>query len=385
MTKGSRVGAVLVGASLLAVGILSLTCRPAFDQQAWFKAAKLGPFRDKSETVATVEAAARKEGEVVVWSLSSRLEETGKAFEKKYGIKCSVQSMGTQDLLKKVRYDQQAKGFNADVYLFGDAPEVLSTLVKQGQAWPWLSPEMERAIPESLKVGLPAHHVSAIGVIYNSDKYAQPPIKSWWDLTTPPWQGRVVMKDLKKGGGDVNLFSAFVQHSDDLARDYKDHFGEEIKLDGTPNAGYEFLKRLLANKPIFTPSGSEAADKVGASNVVDPPVGLMTLGKVRYKGERSLALKWIPGMTPASGLAYPDPIGVANGAKHPYAAKLFIEYALSVEGYKPYLEYGTWPARTDVPLPEEMIPLSQAGFWIVDPDYNFKVRKDIFDFIVGQQ
>lgn len=373
---------LLALAAVVVAGVVA-GCGGKFDQDDWLKKAALGPHA-KEEPLSAIEARAKAEGSVIVWSLSSRLEETGKAFQEKYGIKCEVQSMGTQDLIKKVRLDQNAKGFNADVYLFGDAPEVLATIVKQGLVWPWSSPEMNQAIPPELRVGLPTHHVSAVGLIYNSEKYAEPPVKNWWDLTTPEWKGRVVMKDLKKAGGDLNLFTAFIQHDAELRSAYKARFGEDLVAEGPKGAGYEYLRRLLANGPIFTASGSEAADMVGAGNVANPPVGLMTLGKVRYKGERSLNLKWAPGLVPTSGLAYPDPIGVANGAKHPDAAKLFIEFALGIEGYKPYMEYGTWPARTDVPLPEEMMPLREAGFWMVDPEFNFKERQAVLDFIIAQ-
>lgn len=293
--------------------------------------------------------------------------------------------MSSQNLVKKVRYDQQAGGFNADVYLFGDAPEVLSTLVKSKAAWPWLSSDLEAVIPAELRVGLPAHHVSAVGLIYNSELYAEPPVKSWWDLTTPEWQGRVVTKDLSKAGGSLHLFTTFVQHSDEMARDYRERFGEEIDLHGSPNAGYEFVRRFLANKPIFTASGSEAADKVGASNVTNPPVGIMTLGKVRYKGERSLNLKWVPGLKPAAGIAFSDPIAIANGAKHPDAAKLFVHFALDREGFTPYMEYGTWPARSDLPLAAEMRPLGEMGFWFVDPEFHFRERRALADFILEHQ
>ena len=105
-------------------------------------------------------------------------------------------------------------------------------------------------------------------------------------------------------------------------------------------------------------------------------------GKVRYKGERSLDLKWVAGVSPAAGLAYPNPIGVANGARHPNAAKLFIHFALGEEGYAPYMEYGTWAARTDIALHPEMVPLPQSGFWFVDPEFNFRERKAVQDFIM---
>ena len=88
--------------------------------------------------------------------------------------------MSSQNLLKKVAYDQKALGFNADVYLFGDAPEVLSTIVKRHEAWPWLPAGMAEQMPPELQVGLPTHHVSAVGVIYNSDRYPVAPVESWW-------------------------------------------------------------------------------------------------------------------------------------------------------------------------------------------------------------
>src|SRR5262245_22017062 len=92
-----------LAAAFTAVLILAAGCGPKFDQEAWLQKAQVGPRANPAETLADIEKAAREEGTVTVWSLSSRLEETGKAFEKKYGIKCEVQAMGTQDLINKVR------------------------------------------------------------------------------------------------------------------------------------------------------------------------------------------------------------------------------------------------------------------------------------------
>ena len=60
---------------------------------------------------------------------------------------------------------------------------------------------------------------------------------------------------------------------DQLAASYKELYGKELTLsDGCENAGYEFLKRLHDNEPIFTSSSDEIAEAVGTKGQTNPPV-----------------------------------------------------------------------------------------------------------------
>lgn len=88
-------------------------------------------------------------------------------------------------------------------------------------------------------------------------------------------------------------------------------------------------------------------------------------------------------LTPCSGLAVTYPMGVANRARHPSAAKLFLHYALGAEGYEPYAEFGTWPSREDVPMDEGIASYAEAGFWLPDPDVMFRERQALLDFVAA--
>ncbi|MFN7972339.1 MAG: ABC transporter substrate-binding protein [Acidobacteriota bacterium] len=349
---------------------------------AWLAKAGLGPHAHP-EDMAAIEASARREGALTIWSASGRVARTAKSFEDRYGIAVSVIDLQAQELIAKVREDQAAARSGADIYLFGDAPEVQSTLARDGSAWPWLAPDDEEAIPPELREGLPAHHVSAVGVLYDAASYGEPPIRTWWDLTTPRWRGRVVMKALDRAGGDLNLFAAFVEYADVLASSYEARFGEKLELHGTKNAGYELLKRLIENDPIFTESGSDAAALVLAPKGDRPLLGIMALSQAVAPSGHGLRLAWAHDLKPCAGLAVTYPIAIARGALHPSAATLFIHYALGAEGYEPYAEFGTWPARGDVPASEGIASYAEAGFWLPDPDVMFRERDALLAFVAA--
>ena len=63
---------------------------------------------------------------------------------------------------------------------------------------------------------------------------------------------------------------------------YKDLTGEDLVLsEGCENAGYEFLKRLYENEPIFTSSSDDVAEGVGTRGQSTPPIGFASSTKLR--------------------------------------------------------------------------------------------------------
>lgn len=80
------------------------------------------------------------------------------------------------------------------------------------------------------------------------------------------------MKDPMLGGSDINLMASFIRFSDQMAASYKEEFGQDIVLsEGSENAGYEFIKRLLDNNIVLTKGGDDVVISVGAPGQEAPP------------------------------------------------------------------------------------------------------------------
>jgi ABC-type Fe3+ transport system substrate-binding protein len=59
-------------------------------------------------------------------------------------------------------------------------------------------------------------------------------------------------------------------------------------------------------------------------------------------------------------------LGIAAGAKHPNAAKLFIQFVTSEEGRKPWGVIGNYSAVTGQAVAEGAIPMDQLNVWTED-------------------
>ena len=84
------------------------------------------------------------------------------------------------------------------------------------------------------------------------------------------------------------------------------------------------------------------------------------------------------GINPVSGIFKTSYLAIANNAPHPNAAKLFIKFALSQEGFKPWNQMGTYPAAEGLTAAEGMPPMEDLKLWASDDAFawanNSKVR-----------
>ena len=89
------------------------------------------------------------------------------------------------------------------------------------------------------------------------------------------------------------------------------------------------------------------------------------------------------GLKPVLGIMKTNYLAIANNAPHPNAAKLFIKFALTPDGYKPWNELGTYPAVQGWTLPEGSIPFEDllAGqAWLMNPVYDWEWAAKVRDF-----
>ncbi|HOO39271.1 MAG TPA: ABC transporter substrate-binding protein [Deltaproteobacteria bacterium] len=334
--------------------------------------------------------AAKKEGEVNIYSYSSRVFKFGKTFEEKYpGIKVNGFDMDSPEIVTKVLAEQAAKNYVADVIFLKDPSTVINELYNKKLLFNYVPSDLDALIPADYKEPLLVHHASVDAFIYNNEKMSSPPIKSLWDLTKPEWKGRVIFPDPQKMSEFVEVLATIVQHADEMAAEYKKVFGEDIKLSsGVENAGYEWILRLLNNDAIILGSTNSVAKAVGLSDQANPPVGFTAYSRLRDKEKNpNLKFEVIEDVSPVMGVATDVIVGIVNEAKHPNAAKLLIRWMMGDEkggqGYVPYYVLGNFPVRKDVPPPEGSKGLSDLKLWKADANFAWNNGQKVLDFWVA--
>jgi len=226
---------------------------------------------------------------------------------------------------------------------------------------------------------------------YNDEVYKDgPPFSSWWDLTKPEWKGKILMSNPIDNLSYMSVMTGLVLQADALAEDYKRVFGEEITLNGTENAGYELIKRLVANDIVFISSSGEMVEAVGTRGQTNPPVAFAASSKMREREEKGFAIKVVENLTPNTGIPAINTLYVVNEAQHPNAAKLLIRWMLGEadgkgEGFAPFNTLGGWPVRDDVELAEGSTPLDQLSIQEFDPNAIYNKIKEVSDFWISIQ
>lgn len=158
-------------------------------------------------------AEAKKEGRVVVYSAyvsPDTHDAINKAFEKKYGIKVDILMARGTELRERVRTEQSANRFLADVW---------HTAISNVQSGPQdqkftqphgglpdaanLKPEFKARITDTLAPIFTINY----GFLVNSRlvKQGDEP-KSWADLLDPKWQGKILSDDPRASGGGRVMF-----------------------------------------------------------------------------------------------------------------------------------------------------------------------------------
>jgi iron(III) transport system substrate-binding protein len=80
------------------------------------------------------------------------------------------------------------------------------------------------------------------------------------------------------------------------------------------------------------------------------------------------------------GILKANYLAIANNAPHPNAAKLFIKFALSAEGFDPWNKIGTYPAVEGIPVAEGMPPRGELSLWPSDDLFAWENSSQIRDF-----
>jgi iron(III) transport system substrate-binding protein len=370
------------------------------DVEKWLKKNKIGPFQEDKVDYDALYRAAKKEGKVVVYAHTSRGPKSlAMGFYDKYpGIKVEWNTIGSAGVISRFIKEQKARIYAADVITASDMPSQMNVFHRGNMVFPWVPPDLKKVIPPQFQEPLLIQRVTGLTIFYNGHTWPRkPPVDSWWDITRPEWKGRLVLSDPRAWPSANQMCTTVVLNAEEMAKDYERVFGKPLKLT-TPNAGYEWIKMVFANKPKLVRSPKEAK-YIGKPGQAKPSLGVFwNLARITDSGNPKYGnLKFLinTNLKPRVGMAYQTPLNIAYKAPHPNAAKLMVRWLLGDEkgraGYAPWFTPGSFPVRTDIkeapphPFnPKLSYHLKDLNFWIQDPKGVWEKQEEVLDFVNRQ-
>ena len=283
-------------------------------------------FSVADEIDADLIAAAKEEGELVVYGSCEEeyLQAACKHFEEIYGIKVSCQRLSTGEVPTKI--EEENGNPTADVW-FGGTNNPYDGLAAKGfldnSYVPANASHLTKDIykdPNGYWYGI---YTGLLGFMVNKDEMARLGLethKSWDDLLKPEYKGLIWLSNYKTAGTPKLVANLMIQ--------LKGH-----------DEGVQYLVDLDKNVQVYTKSGSGPSKNVGTGECIIG-IGFLHDGitQIIDNGYENVEL-----IVPADGTACEvGPVAIFKGAKHPNAAKLFMEYALSPECVNQAANYGSY-------------------------------------------
>ncbi|TCM89122.1 iron(III) transport system substrate-binding protein [Paenibacillus sp. BK033] len=343
------------------------------------------------ESVDELYAKAKEEGKLIVYSTSGRANDAAETFMKQYpGIKVEVSKVKSDEMMDKVTKEQDAGQFNPDVIITKEVSgAVEEEMVMTGRYLKYLPEDIAPMVDEPYRTQAEAYanYVEFRTLFYNKSTYDKAPVTNWWDLTTPEFKGKVYTADPLSSPAFMDLFTTMVINSDDMAAAYKEKFGKDIVLNGTENAGYEFIQELFDNGLIVLKGSDDVLDAIGKAK--SDALGLAVSGDVSKNEEKGWTIAPIYDMKPKTSVPDSGYFFIANKAPHEAAAKLFIRWMMGEkdgkgEGLAPFNEVGSWVPRSDVQTKND-IPFESLNLWLFDGDALYKTAPKVRDFWIKQK
>ena len=270
----------------------------------------------------TVEAA-KKEGHVVLYSAFVGLaahQNLKKDFELAYGISVDILEARASEVRERIRIEQAAGRFVADVSENGRTTTTLQ--VEQDHVFdphgplPSLSHLKPEFTADDIK--LPVFAI-VYGILANAQlvKPGDEP-KSWLDLADPRWKGKILSDDFRALGGGGVLFFVLQEQ---FGRDFQEKLAkQDLKFSREIPANERRIAR--GEYPLYL------------------PVSLTSVPELKGLPVRFIA--------PKEGLPYVGyDLALLKKAPHPNAARLLMEYYLGKKMQQGFAGLGLLPVRAD--------------------------------------
>jgi len=278
------------------------------------------------EVDADLVAAAQAEGELVVYGSCEEdyLAAAASHFEELYGIKTQYQRLSTGEVPAKI--EEENGNPSADVW-FGGTNNPYDDLAAKGLLdnsyvpanAAHLTKDMYKD-PNGYWYGI---YTGILGIMVNKDELDRMGLEApqtWDDLLKPEYKGLIWLSNYNTAGTAKLFVNTMLQ--------MKGH-----------DEGIKYLVDLDKNIQVYTKSGSGPSKNVGTGECVIG-IGFLHDGVTQIvdNGYENIQL-----IIPADGTTCEiGPVAIFKGAKHPNAAKLFMEYALSPECVNMAANYGSY-------------------------------------------
>ncbi len=353
-------------------------------QEEWLKANQLGPYDTGVQDWAAIEEAAKKEGELLVYANTSKVEKAAESFMELYPeIKVQAFDLGGDDVLTKTVEEQKAGAFTGDVWFSSGGAELVGNVMPHKYVWRFLPDSTAAVTPEKYTQPLLMSRFGTSIFAYNSELNDKCPITNIWELTQPEWKGKFFIEDPLNDASTLSKLITIARHADEMKAAYVALYGKDPVLDAdTPDAGWLWLKRFAQNGPIPEPGGDEVDSAFATPGMTDSYMAITSYSNMPDVLDGNLAFEPCWGLTPTVGIQAQSYVGILNQAPHPNAAKLWIKYITSPDGRKPWAKFGTYFPDSTYVVPEGQKTLDEifSMTWFIDEQYAYDNMIQARDF-----
>lgn len=278
------------------------------------------------------------EGEVVVYTAaqSTIVQAIGPMFQQKTGIKVSFVEAGTGEVLKRARAEAAnpqgdvlwalgAEGMaaNADLlepYTVADDARI-AAIYKKGMAGGRITP----------------NNVTPMVIVYNKKLLADADApRTWRSLAEAKWKDRIAYAAADKSGSSYTILATL------------------LTVFGDNDTGWKVVEDIMKNAKIL-PSSSRVPKGV-ADGEYQAGLTYEDAAMRQVKGGAPVGVVY-----PQDGTSIPpDGNAILKGAKHPRAARVFMDYAVSKEAMDLLADrFALRSARTDVAAPAGFVDIKE--------------------------
>lgn len=303
--------------------------------------------------------AAKAEGELVVYGSCEEeyLSAACQKFEQLYGIKTTFQRLSTGEVQAKI--EEENGNPSADVW-FGGTTDPYNVVAGEGLLEPYQAQNASHLMGDQYKdadgnwYGI---YKGILGFMVNKDSLAEKGLaapQDWDDLLKPEYKGLIWLSNYNTAGTAKLVINTMIQK--------KGH-----------DEGIQYLVDLDKNIEVYTKSGSGPSKNVGTGECTIG-IGFLHDGitQIVDNGYDNIEL-----VIPSSGTSFEiGATAIFKGAKHPNAAKLWVEYALSPDCVNQAKDFGSYQFL----VIDNAEQPSQAADFGLDPnnvmDYDFEDAKN---------
>lgn len=344
-------------ASVVAAGLLSVAgCEQQTNEAT--KQSKESTDTSRIADQATIDAA-KKDGSLVIYASceEQHVQACAEKFKELFGIDVSYQRLSTGEVQAKV--EEEAGNPSADVW-FGGTLDPYNVAVTKGLLEAYEARNASHLIssvfrdPDGYWYGI---YKGILGFLYNQDELSRrklEPPQDWPDLLKPEYKGLIWASNYNTAGTAKLIMNTVIQK-----------YGHD--------KGIEFLVQLDKNIAIYTKSGSGPSKNVGSGECT---IGIDFLHGAIYQtvdnGYTNIGM-----VVPSSGASYEvGATAIFKGAKHPNAARLWVEFALSPQCVERAQEVGAYQFLVidDAKQPDKATEFGLDANNVMD--YNFKDAKE---------